>query len=738
LKLSYRSRITILTILAVIVPVFLIQIMSLVLQSRIAVSAEKELLEVAETNIEQIARDVYSICEAADEMMKVKNDISIRLLKTKINETGGAILTTENVVWQAKNQYSGSIIDISLPKLLIGGLWLGQNSDLNIQTPIIDKVKEIAGGTVTIFQKMDLEGNMLRIATNVPTLDNRRAIGTFIPAKDSNNVSDPIISKVLSGQKYEGIAYVVNDWYITIYEPLKDKSGNIIGMIYVGERLNSIKSLRNSIMNIKVGETGYTFVLGTISPYKGKYLISQKGLRDGDNIYDEKSQSGLKIAKDMINDAMKFNGNETKTYRYNWMNPGETKYRDKIASVAYFKPWGWVIGATTYEEDFLETKDKVHEIIEDIQIKLLLMVGGILIVVLVVASFISKRMTKPLNFITEVANKISLGLLGESKQMIKHYKEKNKLLEVNENVKDESIILMLSFERMIVKLEDLIRKVEESGIKVGQTVFEITAQAKQLEGTISEQASLSSEVSASSMAIADTAQKIADKTEDINLMALETNQIANGGLQKLEEMKGSLDNMVNSSSGIYEKLDIIKNKTKNINNIVTAITKVANQTNLLSLNASIEAERAGEAGSGFAIVAREIRRLADQTSIAALDIEKLIEEMQKAVNQGTEFIITYTDENKNSVQKVALIIHEIRGLIEKMGELPVEIYEYKLGMDEQSQSASQISLSMSELTKATQQTRDSAIGFNLAAKDLKESIDNLRVEINKFQLKGTE
>ncbi len=738
MKLSYRSRITILTILAVIVPVFLIQIMSLVLQSRIAESAEKELLDVAETNIEQIARDVYSICEAADEMMKVKNGISIRLLKTKIHENGGAILISENVVWQAKNQYAGNIIEISIPKLLIGGLWLGQNSDLNTPTPIIDKVKEIAGGTVTIFQKMDTDGNMLRVATNVPTLDNKRAIGTFIPAKDSNNVSNPIISKVLSGQKYEGIAYVVNDWYITIYEPLKDKTGNIIGMIYVGERLNSIKSLRNSIMNIKVGETGYTFVLGTIAPYKGKYIISQKGLRDGDNIYDEKSQTGLKIAKDMISDAMKFNGNETKTYRYNWMNPGETKYRDKIASVAYFKPWGWVIGATTYEEDFLETKDKVHDIIKDIQFNLTLMVGGILIVVLLVASFISKRMTKPLNFITEVANKISLGLLGESKQMIKHYKEKNKLLDVKENVKDESIILMLSFERMIVKLEDLIKKVEESGIKVSSTVLEITAQAKQLEGTISEQASLSSEVSASSMAIADTAQKIANKTEDINVMALETNEIANGGLQKLEDMKSSLDNMVNSSSGIYEKLDIIKNKTKNINNIVTAITKVANQTNLLSLNASIEAERAGEAGSGFAIVAREIRRLADQTSIAALDIEKLIEEMQKAVNQGTEFIITYTDENKNSVQKVALIIHEIRGLIEKMSELPVEIGEYKLGMDEQSQSASQISLSMSELTKATQQTRDSAIGFNHAAKDLKESIDNLRVEINKFQLKGNE
>lgn len=734
MKLSYRSRITILTILAVVVPVLLIQIMSLVLQSRIAESAEKELLDIAETNIEQIARDVYSICEATDEMMKIKNDIAIKLLKTRINEAGGASISGERINWKARNQYSSLTTDVTLPKLLIGGLWLGQNSEMNIPTPIIDKVKEIAGGTVTIFQRMDNDGNMLRVATNVPTNDNKRAIGTYIPARDSNSAMTQVISKVLNGGRYEGIAYVVNDWYVSIYEPLKDASGNVIGMIYVGERLNSIKSLRTSIMNIKVGETGYTFVLGTIAPYKGKYIISHKGERDGDNIYDEKSQTGLKIAKDMIQEGMELEGYNTKTYRYNWRNPGDTVYKDKIAAVAYFKPWGWVIGASTYEEDFLETKDKVYEIIDEIQYQLIMLVGVTLVIVLVIGTIISQRMTKPLNFITEVANNISLGLLGESKSMIKIYKEKNKLLNIKDNVKDESIILMISFERMILKLEDLIRQVEDSGIKVGRTVFQISAQAKQLEGTISEQASLSNEVSASSMAIADTAQKMADKTEDINLMALETNEIANGGLQKLEDMKDNLDNMVNSSSGIYEKLDIIKNKTKNINNIVTAITKVANQTNLLSLNASIEAERAGDAGSGFAIVAREIRRLADQTSIAALDIEKLIEEMQKAVNEGTEFIITYTDENKKGVQKVSTIIQEIKGLIEKMGELPEEIGSYKLGMDAQSESALQISQSMIELTKATNQTRDSVSGFNSAAQELKESIEKLRIEINKFQL----
>ncbi|HRP02229.1 MAG TPA: methyl-accepting chemotaxis protein [Candidatus Kapabacteria bacterium] len=734
MKLSYRAKITILAIFIVITPVVVLQVLSVILQNSVAKSVEDEVLNIASDNVEQIARDIYSMCEAADEMLNIKNSASIKIMNSIIHNEGGISFSNELVSWSARNQFSSSVLNVTLPKMLIGGRWLGQNNNMNISSPIVDKVKDITGATVTIFQRMDDNGSMIRVATNVPTSDNQRAIGTYIPAYDSNNAQNPVISKILNGQNFKGISYVVNDWYVTFYEPLKDNNGKIIGMLYVGERLNSVTTLRNSIMNMKVGKTGYTYIIGAIPPHKGKYIISYKGERDGEDISNEASPDGVKIAQQMVSEGIKLEGNAIHLYKYLWKNHGEKDYRRKIAAIAYFKPWGWLIGAGTYEDDYEDTKVKVNDITSSIQYRLFVVVAITLIIVLVIATIIARRMAKPLNYIAEVANKISSGSLGDAKAMIKEYKVKNSLDRRRRNVKDESIRLVFSFEQMIGKLEDLIRKVQSSGITVTQTVTQITASARQLEGTISEQASLSSEVNASSMAIADTSQKIADKTDDINQMALDTNHIAMGGLQKLENMKFSLDNMVNSSTGIYEKLDIIKNRTKNINNIVTAITKVANQTNLLSLNASIEAERAGEAGSGFAIVAREIRRLADQTSIAALDIEKLIEEMQNAVNEGTEFIISYTDENKNSVQKVSTIILEIKALIQRIGELPIEIGDLKVGMDSQSESATQISESMNQLTNATQQTRDSIIGFNEASRSLKSAIENLSGELQKFHL----
>ena len=92
------------------------------------------------------------------------------------------------------------------------------------------------------------------------------------------------------------------------------------------------------------------------------------------------------------------------------------------------------------------------------------------------------------------------------------------------------------------------------------------------------------------------------------------------------------------------KLAVLNEKASNINQVVTTITKVADQTNLLSLNAAIEAEKAGEHGRGFAVVATEIRRLADQTAIASYDIEQLVKEMQSAVSAGVMGMDKFSEE----------------------------------------------------------------------------------------------
>ena len=119
---------------------------------------------------------------------------------------------------------------------------------------------------------------------------------------------------------------------------------------------------------------------------------------------------------------------------------------------------------------------------------------------------------------------------------------------------------------------------------------------------------------------------------------------------------------MNSQNG----LAIIRERAEDINVVITTITKVADQTNLLSINAAIEAEKAGEYGHGFLVVAREIRRLADQTAVATLDIERLVEQMQQAVAAGVMQMDRFSAEVKTGVQKVSGISEQFSTVIDKV------------------------------------------------------------------------
>jgi methyl-accepting chemotaxis protein len=127
---------------------------------------------------------------------------------------------------------------------------------------VVDDVKELVGGTATIFQRMNRQGNILRVATNVEKLDNTRAIGTYIPAVNPDGIPNPVVSTVMQGKTYRGIAYVVNAWYITAYEPIFDGQGEIVGVLYVGVKQENVESLRQAILKTQVGETGYVYAFG--------------------------------------------------------------------------------------------------------------------------------------------------------------------------------------------------------------------------------------------------------------------------------------------------------------------------------------------------------------------------------------------------------------------------------------------------------------------------------------------
>jgi methyl-accepting chemotaxis protein WspA len=179
---------------------------------------------------------------------------------------------------------------------------------------------------------------------------------------------------------------------------------------------------------------------------------------------------------------------------------------------------------------------------------------------------------------------------------------------------------------------------------------------------------------------------------------------------------------------------VISEKAENINSVVTTITKVADQTNLLSLNAAIEAEKAGEYGLGFAVVAREIRRLADQTAVATLDIESMVLEMQSSVTTGVMEMDKFSEEVKRVVGTVGEISGQMGQIIEKVKEVTEQFEKVNAGTKTQAQRADQIREAMVQLSEGAKQTSESVKQSNEATEQLREAARTLQAEVARFKL----
>ena len=177
---------------------------------------------------------------------------------------------------------------------------------------------------------------------------------------------------------------------------------------------------------------------------------------------------------------------------------------------------------------------------------------------------------------------------------------------------------------MTDELTILVGQAQKSSGQVSSSVTEIAATSKQQQATAAETAATTTEIGATSREIFATSRDLVRTMNEVSLVSEQAATLAGNGQTGLTRMEDTMQAVMDAAGSVSGKLAILNEKAGNINQVVTTITKVADQTNLLSLNAAIEAEKAGEYGRGFSVVATEIRRLADQTAVATYDIELMV------------------------------------------------------------------------------------------------------------------
>ncbi|MDQ0022543.1 methyl-accepting chemotaxis protein WspA [Variovorax paradoxus] len=352
-------------------------------------------------------------------------------------------------------------------------------------------------------------------------------------------------------------------------------------------------------------------------------------------------------------------------------------------------------------------------------VSIVISVAAALLLALVLGYALLQSITRPLGRLLTTADAISTGDFTQRLDLER---------------RDEFGTLAQGFNRMTEQLTVLFGQVQKSGIQVNTSATEIAATSKEQQATASEIAATTTEIGATSREISATSRELVRTMSEVSEVAEETATLAGGGQEGLLRMGETMHKVMEAVGSINAKLAVLSEKAGNINQVVTTITKVADQTNLLSLNAAIEAEKAGEFGRGFGVVATEIRRLADQTAVATYDIEQMVKEIQSAVSAGVMGMDKFSEEVRRGMQEVQQVGTQLSQIIAQVQALAPRFVAVSEGVQAQATGAEQISQALTQLSEAAQQTVDSLRQSGQAIDGLHLAAGGLRSGVSRFKL----
>jgi methyl-accepting chemotaxis protein WspA len=345
-----------------------------------------------------------------------------------------------------------------------------------------------------------------------------------------------------------------------------------------------------------------------------------------------------------------------------------------------------------------------------------------ILVVALTGFLLSRNITVPLGRIERAAGAMAVGDFTVS------------LEDVGRS--DEIGSLSRSFGRMTASLTELVGQVQRSGLQVNSSAVEISATAKEQQTTAGEVATTSAEISATAKEMSATSTELLKTADSVSVVAEQASEMATSGKEGLARMETIMRSILDASTSIMAKLGVMNEKAGNINAMVSTIGKVADQTNLLSLNAAIEAEKAGEYGRGFAVVATEIRRLADQTAASTGDIEQMVREMVSAVSAGVMGMDKFGEELRRGAAEISAVGGQLDRVVSEVQSLAPSVESVNEGMRSQTQGAQQISDALSQLGEAARLTADGIRDSARAIDQLNDATRGLQGAISKFKLPG--
>jgi len=523
--------------------------------------------------------------------------------------------------------------DRTVPLVMIG------NQALNPGHADVDAFSRATHGNATVFVRTG--DDFIRVTTSVKKEDGSRAIGTMLGA------SHPAYKSVMAGQPYLGKARLFGRDYMTKYTPVKQGS-EITAILYVGlDITDDLASMLAQIGKARIGERGY-YVLVDASQAKSRgELMVHPDLRGKNALTDEVAVT----FKPVLDQPQ---GNFEKDGR-------------KIVFVR-FDSWGWIVGASV---DVAEMRA------DAVSLRNLMLGLGLAILLAGCAAtyFVLSRRLQPLRALAENAERLGRGDLT---------------VRTSHKGDDEVGELAMAFNKMAEQFGGIVVRMKRATVSMKEAVGQVQGESAQVQKGSQEQSDSASRVAAALEEVTVSLEHVGSNARDSQKLSQRTNDLSQQGAavaQRTSEEIAAIAQAVREAATAIEGLS---QRSDQISHVVKVIKDIADQTNLLALNAAIEAARAGEQGRGFAVVADEVRKLAERTSQATIEIGAMISAIQTETRSAATGMVTSSGRVDTGVQ----LAHDAAAALSQIREAATETLakasEITHAMDEQNAASAEI------------------------------------------------